>query len=362
MKRERPIIVFILPSLAAGGAERVVSFVAANIEKEEFDSRLVVVGSKEQTAFEITGIPITYLNKSRVLYSVWPIFKLLRKMKPDIVLSAIGHLNTVTAYLSVLFPKIKFVAREVNILSILKSYQLKKGGISKNFSERRFKFFDKVICQSNDMLKDLQAEYKIKPEKMVVINNPITDAFQLDDRLFDSSLPLSFITVARLKAQKGHERILRALAEVNFSFNYTIIGDGPELENVNKLIEELNLADKIEHVPFTKDVHEYLGRADLYLQGSFIEGFPNSLVESCAVGTPVLAFDAPGGLNEIIEEGVNGFIVDDHDTFVSKLVAINRLYPFDRVAVSDSVFKKYHKDIILKKYEETLNSLINRHE
>ena len=323
MKRERPLIVFILPSLAAGGAERVVSFVAANIEKEEFDSRLVVVGSKEQTAFEITGIPITYLNKSRVLYSVWPIFKLLRKMKPDIVLSAIGHLNTVTAYLSVLFPKIKFVAREVNILSILKSYQLKKGGISKNFSERRF---------------------------------------QLDDRLFDSSLPLSFITVARLKAQKGHERILLALAEVNFSFNYTIIGDGPELENVNKLIEELNLADKIEHVPFTKDVHEYLGRADLYLQGSFIEGFPNSLVESCAVGTPVLAFDAPGGLNEIIEEGVNGFIVDDHDTFVSKLVAINRLYPFDRVTVSDSVFKKYHKDIILKKYEETLNSLINRHE
>lgn len=359
MVPEKIKITFILPSLAAGGAERVMSFVAQHIDKEQFEATLLVVGYQHQTAFKINSIPVIYLNKSRVLHSVWPIFNYLRKEKPQLVISAIGHTNTVTGYLSLLFPSTGFIAREVNILSALKSYELKKVPFSKLFSERRFKFFDKVVCQSRDMLDDLQSTYDIPTEKLEVINNPITDGFELSDRQKLND-PLRFITVARLKKQKGHERILRVLGRLGFPFHYTIVGDGPEKENLFKLALELGIQDSIQHIPYTEEVARYLSESDLYLQGAFIEGFPNSVLESCAVGTPVLAFDAPGGLNEIIQDGVTGFRVEDSDQYYNTLKKIVSDYPFKREKVSRSVYEKYDKRIILKRYEQMFLEVIHR--
>ena len=45
---------------------------------------------------------------------------------------------------------------------------------------------------------------------------------------------------------------------------------------------------------------DYLSDSDFFIQGSYVEGFPNSVLESCSVGTPVIAFNCPGGTKEII--------------------------------------------------------------
>ncbi|MEQ9580645.1 MAG: glycosyltransferase, partial [Arenibacter sp.] len=111
------------------------------------------------------------------------------------------------------------------------------------------------------------------------------------------------------------------------------------------------ILDKIKHIPFTKDVSKYLQESDVFLQGSYVEGFPNALLESCAVGTPVIAFKAPGGIDEIIEEDVNGYIAKDEADFLIKLNLIGEKH-WDPAVVRDSVYKKYSKDIIIKKYQD----------
>ena len=63
----RKSIVFVLPSLAAGGAERVMSFIAQNINKQKYDVTLIVFGFEKDKAFEVANIKIIYLNKPRVL-------------------------------------------------------------------------------------------------------------------------------------------------------------------------------------------------------------------------------------------------------------------------------------------------------
>jgi glycosyltransferase involved in cell wall biosynthesis len=97
----------------------------------------------------------------------------------------------------------------------------------------------------------------------------------------------------------------------------------------------------------------------MFLQGSYVEGFPNALLESCAVGTPVLAFNALGGINEIVEPDINGYVAQDEVDFLSKLNLI-LTKKWDPDVVSNSVIKKYNKNKILNDYQDLFKSLIKK--
>ena len=217
---------------------------------------------------------------------------------------------------------------------------------------KSYKLLDMIICQSNDMYQDMLNNYKIPENKLRVINNPITDKFDLKNNYKINKDETKFISVAALKKQKGHERILRVLAKLNIPFKYTIIGNGGEKEPLLRLIEQLNLKDKIQHIPYTNEVSKYLAEHDFFLQGSYVEGFPNSLIESCAVGTPVLAFNAPGGLNEIIEPGINGLIAKEEKEYLENIVRAVNKSNWSPSVIRDSVYKKFNSEKILKEYED----------
>lgn len=350
-----------LPNLRAGGAERVLSYIAQELNHDVFQTSLVIIGHESEAAYDVEGIRVVFFNKERVQDGAKDLFKYIKTNKPDILVSAVGHLNTVTAYMSWFFPQTKFVAREVNVLSVLSKYINYSSGnkIIKYMGRNRFNRFDKIICQSQDMLNDLNNSYNIRQHKLVVINNPVTSGFHLKTKK-EISKPIRFITVARLVKQKGHARLIEALGKVDFPFHYTIIGDGPEKEKLFNRIDELGFKDKVTNIPFTKDVAKYLSDSDLYLQGSYVEGFPNAIIESGMVGTPILAIDAPGGINEIIYDGINGHVVPDETVFVDYLNAINQEYKFKPKEVSETISSRYSKAIILKKYEDLFKSLVSK--
>jgi glycosyltransferase involved in cell wall biosynthesis len=161
-----------------------------------------------------------------------------------------------------------------------------------------------------------------------------------------------------LAKQKGHLRILEVLSGLNLPFKYTIVGDGPEKETIFNRIKELGLTDRIHHIPFSSEVPKLLAEHDVFLQGSYVEGFPNALLESCAVGTPVLAFNAPGGIDEIIEPGINGFIAEDVIDYRLKLEKlIPEIQHWHRSDVSNSVYRRYGRDKILEQYENLFKSV-----
>ncbi|WP_299520402.1 glycosyltransferase [Winogradskyella sp.] len=353
MKSDKRIsVIFVLPNLLPGGAERVMSYIAQKIDSSKFNTTLVVIGYSKDASYNIKGINLVFLEKPNVSSGAFALFKFLKKTKPDITISAIGHLNTLMAIFSIFFRKTKFIAREVNVLSVLSQFAMErnKKTLFETFSSKRFRYFDKVICQSKDMLEDFKRNFDIEDSKLVVINNPITDNFKVKERR-EVNKPIRFITVARLDGEKGHGRILEALVKVKFDFHYTIIGKGSLKDEIFSFIDKSNLSEKISYVPYTKEVSKYLSESDLYLQGSYTEGFPNSIIESCIVGTPILAYDAPGGLNEIIYPDINGKIVTSVEQFTEALNSINSDYNFDCNEVSKSVSERYDSGTIVKKYE-----------
>ena len=202
----------------------------------------------------------------------------------------------------------------------------------------------------------MKDKYDIPEKKLRTINNPITDNFKLKSVTNIKSDTVKFITVARLKKLKGHKRILNCLSQLEYPFQYTIIGSGPEKENIFSQAKELGLEDKIKHIPYTNEVAKHLSENDFYLQASYAEGFPNCLIESCSVGTPAIAFKAPGGLDEIIEEGLNGFLVETEEQFIDKLNHKQEWYP---EKVRESVISKFNKNKIINDYENLLISVLN---
>ncbi len=351
MSHQKITITFILPSLVAGGAERVLSFVAQHLDKNKFDVSLIVFGFEKDKAYCTDGVNVTYFKKSRVLTGIPNLSVALLKSKPNIVVSCMDHVNIPVALILFLLPKTKLITREANIKRIAAIYYGKKNTwYARWLLNRSYKRTDKIVCQSKDMAEEMIEFNGVDSKKVVVINNPISDGFQIKDTNHSNDI-ISFITVGRLHAEKGHERILNVLSKLKFPFHYTIIGNGEEHDNLNQLVNNLNLKSQVTFIPFSNNIPDFLSKSDLFLQGSYAEGFPNALLESCAVGTPVLAFVSPGGTGEIIEHGINGYLASDEKEYLFYINLMNQNNSLKPEQIRESVYKKFNKSLIIEKYE-----------
>jgi glycosyltransferase involved in cell wall biosynthesis len=209
------------------------------------------------------------------------------------------------------------------------------------------------------MLDDLKINYAVSKNKMFIINNPISENFSVKEKRFKTNKIIQLITIGRLSKEKGHLRLLNIIAKLDIPYHYTIIGTGSEEEQIHKLAQKLNISINITYIPHTNNVAKYLAESDLFLQGSYVEGFPNVLLESCAVGTPVIAFEAPGGTKEIILENVNGCLVKNEQDYINCIKQMTTKNNFDPIIVSQTVQTKYSKDIIIKKYEKIFKQIVS---
>ncbi|WP_276390841.1 glycosyltransferase [Eudoraea chungangensis] len=354
--RKKINVVFIVPSLRPGGAERVVSYIADNIDKQLFQAHLLIIGTKDDKSYNINSVPVTFLNKKRVKNSFFSIVQFIMRNEVDVVMSTMAHLNVMTSLISLLFPQIKFVGRETIVRSGKIGYKKKKVKDQSLADKVKIHLLDAIICQSIDMKMDLVENFSYPENKTVVINNPVTKKFKLKVRQKTKN-EVSFITVGRLRPQKGYFRIIDALAKFKEPFHYTIVGKGIEKDDLIDYIDQKGLSNSVSFIDFTDSVENYLAQSDIFLQGSYVEGFPNALLESCAVGTPVIAFDALGGINEIIQNGVNGYIARDEVEFVEKLKLACK-QEWNPETVRSSVLDKYSEEIILSNYENFFMNLI----
>ena len=92
----------------------------------------------------------------------------------------------------------------------------------------------------------------------------------------------------------------------------TIVGDGPDFNMVNQMIEEQGLKSIVRMVGKSSKVEQYYVTADAFLHTSNYEGFGVVIVEAMSYGVPVIAFENAGP-NEIIHNGVDGFIIPKYD-------------------------------------------------
>lgn len=349
-------IVLITPTLQCGGSEKFVSLLCNHINTQLFSVHLVVLDNSTPF-YSITNpaIEITNLNERRVRYALFKIKKLIREIQPAIVFSAANHLSLYLAIFKNLFSnKIKFIARESSIVSI-NNRRAKMPAIYNRLIKKYYRRFDFIICQSAYMMQDLVSNYHIEPEKSAVIHNA-TGAKAVAATAASKSeahQTYKFITVARLSPEKGIERLIHALGLLSIDFTFYIIGDGERRSFLQNLVNELQLQEKI--IFKGEAVAPFLGMedADLFLMGSYYEGFPNTLIEAGAYGIPAVAFNAPGGISEIITNGENGLLVEDNN-LIDFAAAINRAVKinFNRQQIIENTKNRFSVNSMLAALEQ----------
>lgn len=138
-----------------------------------------------------------------------------------------------------------------------------------------------------------------------------------------AGVPAALTTVGRLTEKKGMEygiRAVRKLLDQGQPVHYRIAGDGPLSRSLRRLVTELQLDA---HVRFfgslsSTEVIRLLETSDVFLAPSVTgakgneEGIPNALKEAMAIGVPVVSC-RHGGIPELVEDGVSGFLVDERD-------------------------------------------------
>lgn len=351
------VIFFVIPNLKAGGAQRIMSYLAQNINSSLFLVKLIIVGVKNSDDFTVKDIDVLYLNKTRVLTAIPTLFRLFFQEKPSIVFGSIGHVNMLLGFFAFIFRKIKFVGRESSVFSERIKYSSPKSNFFFFLMKFLYSKLTGIICQSNDMRDDLIKSFNLSPLKLFTINNPITELKIFDKKVFNSD-KVKFITIGRLSKEKGILRVLKSLSKLNkYNFEYTLIGSGSMHDEIIKEVDKLNLKNNFIYVPHSNNVLEYLSNHDYFLQGSYVEGFPNTLLESCSVGTPFIAYNAPGGTKEIFQSGVNGYLVNSDEEFTYALSDIKNLKKLNRSHVMSSVVDKFSEKRILGEYENYFLSI-----
>lgn len=133
------------------------------------------------------------------------------------------------------------------------------------------------------------------------------------------------LAVGRLNPQKNYPMLIDAydiFHKVHPDYKLRIFGDGPLEDTISRIIEERDLSEAVELRGFTSTVHEEMKKSMVYVSSSDYEGISNTMLEAMVLGVPTIVTDCPvGGGRLAIEDGVNGFLVPvgDAKTFAEKL-------------------------------------------
>ncbi|MDR6404273.1 MULTISPECIES: glycosyltransferase [Chryseobacterium] len=352
-------VIFILPDLETGGAERIITTIANHLSRDRFEPKILLL-RKQGGYLNLVkdDVEIIDINTERIRHSLKPILGEIYRRKPDIVFSGFGEVNAYLSLFIKLFPRTKFIARETNV-------------VSEHVTRKEIRFFynfynnyDKIIAQSDDMLKDLTKNFRIQSSKIIKINNPVDFDF-IDEKLTVSPKPECFkynyknvVAIGNLSARKGFDNLLKVFSRLkNENILLHILGDGKDREMLHQMKDFLGLKNVYFHGR-QENPYQFLKYADLFILSSRYEGFPNVLLEAGACGAYSLANNCPGGINEIIQYNINGEIsnIENHEEFSQKIMRILH-QTYDKDAIKSSIRSRFSKDIILDKYEKLLLDL-----
>lgn len=247
------------------------------------------------------------------------------------------------------------------------------GSKLKNFTYYRLekfagRFTDVLIAINKD-------DYKVAIEKNIVPNGRVvyikgvgvdTQKFSpekvslegLEPSLSNSS-ETTFISVGRLDREKHFDHLLEAFSLVKqkrSDFKFLIVGDGTEGVYLKKLSAELNLQNQVEFMGYVKGVEKFLKISHAFVFASSREGLPVSLMEAMVMEKPVVAYNIRG-VRDLVEDGVNGFLVPFGNT---KVLAEKMIYLTEHPEIAREMGKKGREKVVKEFSLEVVLSQLER--
>lgn len=329
MRNPRHIAIF-LPSLRGGGAERVMVTLANGFAKRGHRVDLVLVQAEGPYLPEVcSAVRIVDLNKGRVLTSLMPLARYLRRERPHVLLSTLRHANAVAAMAHRLASSTaRLVLREANHVS-RSDFSGLTGRINLRLYRWAYRSADVIVGISEGVSEAVRELAQVNNTR--TIYNPINierivELSKKDDALTDKYKNRHFILgVGRLTKQKDFATLLKAFSKVHpfADVDLVILGEGGLRSELEELTSRLGISERVFMPGFVANPYAWMRAAEVFVLSSAWEGFGNVLIEALACGTPVISTDCPSGPREILEDGKWGRLVPvgDVEALAEALIA-----------------------------------------
>jgi glycosyltransferase involved in cell wall biosynthesis len=308
MKIKKKVVFITLDITLVGGVERMLStLLPFFVEMNDFEVEVIsIFKSKSKNYFNFQNIKISFLtninfdistkfNSLKTYLILISKLILLSKRKDTIYVSTFPNI-------SILF--LLFKGSKNLIISEHAQFNAHNG-----FVNRLRKFIYKTAKKITLLTVE---QYNIfnkfcLSERLFIIPNPINHTILSLNRRRDT-----IITVGRLVPEKGYDIFIETLKNIKISkpnFKATILGSGPEINNLLNLVFKYDLMDNVEIIENETNVFKFLSKSTVFVVTSFTESFGLAMLESLSIGIPVVAFDAGDGPKILINDSYNGYLV-----------------------------------------------------
>jgi len=319
-------VLFVSSTLSAGGAERFVSNVLGHLDRERFAPSLALL--REEIAYPLPeDVPVFGLDKRRpwqLPAAILRLARLIDEQRPDLVFSAFAHPNLVTGCaLALARHPPRWLARVSSPPPATDAVPLRP------LMRALYRRCDRIVANSEALQSVFAASYPMAGGTHYLPN--ATNFAELD-ALAGEAVPakpdshLRVVAVGRLVAEKRHDLLLQAVAQIagRFAIELVICGEGPQRVRLEAAGARLPAGARLRLPGFVANPFSWMASADLFALSSDVEGLPNALVEAQGLGIPAVATNCPTGPAEVIEDGGSGLLVPagDADAFAQALARL----------------------------------------
>lgn len=326
-------VLFLIHDLGYGGAEKVLVNLANNLDKTKFDVTI-------QTLFDI-GVNKQFIKKHVHYIGGWKHYfpkhtKIMTYISPKKLCKMVikDDYDIVVSFLEGPCARIASAYEGKKVAWIHTEMKDKEEFASafKSFDEAVLCYneFDRIISVAETVKERFMQIADLKDSKCEVLYNVnetgyiIEKSHDKQDIIKKSCGIFNLVSVGRLIPVKCFEQLInihKRLVDAGIKNNLYIVGEGPEHQNLQRQIDELNLNDTCNLLGFDENPYKYVSNADLFVCSSNKEGFSTSVTEALVLGVPVVSTNVSGAKELLGNENEFGVVTDiDEDTLYNGIL------------------------------------------
>ena len=316
-----PTITLFLPSLEGGGAQRVFVELANEFVALGLRVNLALASAHGPYLEEISaGVRVIDFGASGVLQSLPKLARHLRSERPDVMLSGLDHANIIAmlARLAARNGTRCVISMRSVPTAVYRESRSVRGWLLLQLIKVAYPFADAIVANSEAVASDLSQLLRITRSRLHIVYNPLNISWiekssreEVDHSWCAAGAPPIVLGVGSLGVLKDFQTLIRAFSIVRSIrvCRLVILGEGPQREDLERLIYELGLERDVHLAGFVGNPFAWMRRATVFVSSSLTEGCPNALMQALACGTSVISTDCVGGSAEVLQSGKWGHLV-----------------------------------------------------
>ena len=364
-------VALFMPTLGGGGAEHVMLVLAELFMERGLHVDIVVSAARGALRGSVPpGARVVDLGASRLICSVWPLARYLRRERPGCMLSVTTDANCVAVWARALARMhSRMVVSQRDAMSAMAADEpARRKRLLPWLARWTYPHADAVTAVSAGVADDLAAVIDLPRPRIRVIYNPIDLARvralsrePLDHPWFRRGQPPVVLAVGRFAPEKDFPTLIRGfgLLRQRQPARLMILGDGAGRTALTKLIRELGIDADVALPGFASNPYRFMRAAAVFALSSRFEGLPNVLIEALACGPEIVSTDCPSGPAEILDGGRWGRLVPIGQpvALASALqAALERAAPKPQI---DDALQRFNSTEIVRQYMDVLG--LTRH-